>query len=77
MSSLRQEGQHVIHTKEKLGDEREVARGMKSNKDWKTCFFIVINLDYNNKKADSLEVVKAKQVYTGVYGEMGKTLNRT
>lgn len=43
--TLRQEGQHVIHTKEKQGDEREVARGIKSSKDWKTCFFVVINLE--------------------------------
>lgn len=43
--TLRQEGQHVIHIKGKQGDEREVARGIKSSKDWKTCFFVVINLE--------------------------------
>lgn len=45
IQTLRQWGQHVIYAKEKQGDEREAARGIKSSKDWKTCIFVVINLE--------------------------------
>lgn len=44
--TLRQEGQHVIHTKEKQGDERGGQRNKDwKSKDWKTCLFVVINLE--------------------------------